>query len=75
MLADTEGATNILGSWLGNGRAWVPLLPDELLGYFTPQALRTLVDDACTGIVTKDDERRSWFNLRSENKKQELQLQ
>ena len=54
MLTDTNQATNLLGSWLGNNRSWlVSLFPEKTRKQFT-------VEEACAGLVGKNNEQWCW---------------
>jgi tetratricopeptide (TPR) repeat protein len=63
MINDRSDAGNALESWLATGRTWLSFLPEELRDDFSLEAIRSSVDNACTGIVNKSDERGGWFSL------------
>ena len=63
MLADTRQATNILASWLGNNRSWLSLFPEGIWKDFTFEATAATAEEACVGIVEKNDEQRCWGQL------------
>jgi hypothetical protein len=63
LLADTSGATNRIGSWLGDTSRQLPLLPPEVRPHFTQEAIGAMVHEACAAISAKEDERLSWMKL------------
>jgi tetratricopeptide (TPR) repeat protein len=65
MMADEEGATNLLGSWLAAQRKWLPLVPSAFHEELTHEAVTETVRNACEGILAKDDERKHWSSLRA----------
>jgi hypothetical protein len=65
MMADAEGATNVLGSWLATQRNWLPLVPETIREELTHAAVTATIRSACEGILAKDDERKHWSSLRA----------
>jgi hypothetical protein len=65
MMADEEGATNVLGSWLAPQREWLPLVPGTIRDELTREAVTATIRNACEGILAKDDERKHWSSLRA----------
>jgi hypothetical protein len=63
LLADTSGATNRIGSWLGDGSRQLTLLPPEVRPLFTQEAIGAMVHEACAAISANEDERLSWMKL------------
>ena len=53
ILTDSSQATNLLGSWLGNNRSWLSLFPEGTRKHYT-------VEEACAGIVGKNNEQWCW---------------
>jgi hypothetical protein len=65
MLADEEGATNVLGSWLAPQRKWLPLVPASFHDELTHEAVTATIRSACEGILAKDNEKKHWSSLRA----------
>lgn len=63
LLGDRTGASNHLGSWLGDGSRQVTLLPPDIRPLFTQTAIDAMVQEACGAISAKRDERLSWMKL------------
>jgi hypothetical protein len=63
LLADSSGAINRLGSWLGDGSRQPTLLPVEVRPLFTQEAIAAMVREACAAIAAKEHERVSWMKL------------
>jgi hypothetical protein len=63
MIADASGATNVLESWLNNTPERLALLPSELRALLMPDAIATMIREACTGISAKTDEKLNWLKV------------
>ncbi|MDD9999821.1 MAG: hypothetical protein OXQ89_18935 [Rhodospirillaceae bacterium] len=62
MMADTSGATNVLGSWLQRRHDASELLPEPLRGEFADSERRAVID-ACENIGADGLDEREWFQL------------
>ena len=63
MLADARQATNVLASWLGHNRSWLSLFSEGIRKDFTFEAIAITAEEACSGIVEKNDDLRCWGQL------------